>query len=35
MEIFNADEGGQHFTFLENPAKFNQLLSAFIASTPR
>ena len=35
LEIFNADEGGQHFTFLENPAKFTQLLSGFIASTPR
>lgn len=35
LEIFSADEGGQHFTFLENPAKFNQLLADFIASATR
>jgi len=35
LEIFEADEGGQHFTFLENPAKFNQLLAGFIASAIR
>jgi non-heme chloroperoxidase len=34
LEIFDAGEGGQHFTFLENPAKFNQLLVGFIASAP-
>ncbi len=35
LEIFSADEGGQHLMFLENPAKFNQLLACFIASATR
>jgi non-heme chloroperoxidase len=35
LEIFEAGEGGQHFMFLENPAKFNQLVTGFIASVTR
>ena len=30
LEIFEADEGGQHFLFLENPQKLNRLVAEFI-----
>lgn len=30
LEIFGADEGGSHFMFIENPAKFNAILEGFI-----
>ena len=30
LEIFEEHEGGQHFMFIENPAKFNQLVGDFI-----
>jgi non-heme chloroperoxidase len=30
LEIFEEAEGGQHFMFVENPKKFNQILSDFI-----
>lgn len=30
LEIFEADEGGQHFMFMENPDKFNQLVTEFL-----
>ncbi len=30
LEIFEEDEGGQHFMFIENPAKFNKLVADFI-----
>lgn len=30
VEIFGANEGGSHFMFLENPRKFNALVSGFI-----
>lgn len=29
--IFEVEDGGSHFMFLENPARFNALLSAFLA----
>jgi non-heme chloroperoxidase len=29
-EIFEADEGGAHFMFMENPAKFNARVAAFL-----
>lgn len=29
-----ADEGGSHFAFLENPARFNEILAAFFAACP-
>ncbi|MGA2396131.1 MAG: alpha/beta hydrolase [Candidatus Lustribacter sp.] len=29
-EIFEADEGGSHFMFMENPKKFNDLIAEFI-----
>jgi non-heme chloroperoxidase len=28
--IFEADEGGSHFMFIENPSKFNGLISSFM-----
>jgi pimeloyl-ACP methyl ester carboxylesterase len=31
LEIFGADEGGSHFSFMENPAKFNARLDAFLS----
>jgi len=31
LEIFEENEGGNHFMFLENPTKFNQIVSAFVA----
>jgi non-heme chloroperoxidase len=30
LEIFEEEEGGNHFMFLENPEKFNSIVSAFI-----
>ena len=30
LEIFEADEGGQHFLFLENPQKLNRLVAEFM-----
>lgn len=30
LEVFAADEGGGHFAFLENPAKFNKILRDFV-----
>lgn len=30
VHIFRADEGGSHFMFMENPAKFNALVKAFV-----
>jgi pimeloyl-ACP methyl ester carboxylesterase len=30
LELFGADEGGQHFMFMENPAKFNALVKDFL-----
>jgi len=30
LQIFEANEKGSHFMFIENPAKFNGLLSSFI-----
>jgi non-heme chloroperoxidase len=30
LELFDADEGGQHFMFMENPAKFNALVKDFL-----
>ncbi len=30
LEIFEADEGGSHFTFMENPKKFNRIVTEFI-----
>ncbi|MEX0957878.1 MAG: alpha/beta hydrolase [Burkholderiales bacterium] len=31
VEIFEADEGGGHFMFMENPEKFNAILKNFLA----
>ena len=30
LEIFEEDEGGKHFLFMENPEKFNRLVADFI-----
>lgn len=30
LEIFEEDEGGNHFMFLENPAKFNRIVREFL-----
>jgi non-heme chloroperoxidase len=30
LEVFEANEGGSHFMFLENPAKFNKIVGDFI-----
>lgn len=30
LEIFEEEEGGQHFMFVENPEKFNRVLAEFI-----
>jgi hypothetical protein len=35
LEIFEADQGGQRFMFLENPAKFSHLLADFTAHIAR
>jgi pimeloyl-ACP methyl ester carboxylesterase len=31
VEIFGADEGGSHFMFMENPARFNRVALNFLA----
>jgi pimeloyl-ACP methyl ester carboxylesterase len=31
LEIFEENEGGSHFMFVENPTKFNQIVSTFVA----
>ena len=31
LEIFEENEGGSHFMFVENPTKFNQIVSKFVA----
>ena len=31
LQIFDSNEKGSHFMFIENPTKFNDLLSSFIA----
>ncbi|HEX7813313.1 MAG TPA: alpha/beta hydrolase [Burkholderiales bacterium] len=30
IEIFTSEEGGSHFMFMENPAKFNRILAEFL-----
>jgi len=30
VEIFEAEEGGNHFMFMENPDKFNRIVRDFI-----
>jgi non-heme chloroperoxidase len=30
LEIFEEEDGGKHFTFMENPEKFNRILAEFI-----
>ena len=30
LEIFEEDEGGNHFMFIENSTKFNRIVSEFI-----
>ncbi|MEO8630072.1 MAG: alpha/beta hydrolase, partial [Betaproteobacteria bacterium] len=30
VEIFEADEGGNHFMFMENPKKFNRIVEEFM-----
>ena len=30
LVVFDANEGGEHFMFLENPDKFNQTIKAFL-----
>lgn len=30
LEIFEGDEGGQHFMFMENPGKFNAIVKDFL-----
>lgn len=30
LEVFDAEEGGSHFMFLENPEKFNQIVREFL-----
>jgi len=32
LELFGEDEGGNHFPFLENPGKFNNIVSSFLAT---
>ena len=34
LEIFEADEGGEHFMFIENPEKFNRVIAGFIGQGP-
>ena len=29
LKLFCVDEGGQHFIFMENPAKFNAVIKEF------
>jgi len=31
LVVFGADEGGAHFTFLENPEKFNKVVDGFLS----
>jgi pimeloyl-ACP methyl ester carboxylesterase len=31
LEIFEENEGGSHYIFMENPTKFNQIVSNFVA----
>lgn len=31
LEIFEENEGGSHFMFVESPTKFNQIVSTFVA----
>ena len=31
LEIFEENEGGSHFMFVENPTKFNRIVSTFVA----
>jgi non-heme chloroperoxidase len=31
LEVFEENEGGSHFMFVENPTKFNQIVSSFVA----
>jgi non-heme chloroperoxidase len=33
IEILEKDEGGYHFSFLENPQRFNSIVADFVAST--
>jgi pimeloyl-ACP methyl ester carboxylesterase len=33
IEIFETDEGGSHFMFMENPQKFNKIALDFLRST--
>ena len=30
LELFEAEEGGQHFMFMENPGRFNALVRDFL-----
>ena len=30
LVLFEADEGGKHFMFIENPEKFNKVVAEFI-----
>jgi non-heme chloroperoxidase len=30
LEIFEEDEGGNHFMFMEKPEKFNAVLADFV-----
>ena len=30
LEVFEAEEGGSHFMFLENPEKFNKVVGEFL-----
>jgi len=32
LEVFAADEGGRHFMFFENPARFNAIAAQFLAA---
>lgn len=34
LEMFEVEEGGEHFMFLENPDKFNRIVAEFIATIP-
>jgi pimeloyl-ACP methyl ester carboxylesterase len=33
LRIFDEDEGGSHFMFLENPGGFNEEVRSFLAAT--
>jgi non-heme chloroperoxidase len=30
FEVFEEEEGGQHFMFIENPEKFNRLIMKYL-----